>query len=202
MHRNVMFNTAALSYTLILFASGCSRDSHAGNEERDAATRDVGESKSELRCVADVIEPDLDIGPMGGSSVDEETGLYKLKEGQEVVVSSTYGIPKPAAIGGGLPPHYQDLMGRIIQQLQGQPGLLALQLGTSSSCNSGRTLAVWESEELMYKFVMSAPHLEAMSSANELLKPGYAVTHWSARNQDEISLDAAVDHLAEKLERK
>jgi len=198
MHK-VLFHAAAVSGVLTVFA--CSSD-NAGNEERDAATRDVGESQSELRCVADVIEPDLDIGPMGGSAVDEETGLYKLEEGQEVVVSSTYGIPKRAAEGGGLPPGYQDLMGRIIQQLQGQPGLLALQLGNSPGCNSGRTLAVWESEELMYKFVMSAPHLEAMSSANELLKPGYAVTHWSARKQDDISLEAAVDHLGDKLERK
>ena len=79
--------------------------------------------------------------------------------------------------------------------------MLALQLGNSPSCNSGRTLAVWESEEVMYKFVMSAPHLEAMSTANELLKPGYAVTHWTARKQDDISLEAASEHLADKLER-
>jgi hypothetical protein len=49
---------------------------------------------------------------------------------------------------------------------------------------------------------MSAPHLEAMSSANELLKPGYAVTHWSASKQADISLEAAAEHLADKLERK
>lgn len=197
MHK-VLSNLAAV----ILFASGCSSDSGATSEDHDAATRDVGESKSELRCVADLIEPDLDMGPMGGSDVDEETGLYKLKEGQEVIVSSTYGIPKLAAEGGGLPPHYQDLMGRIIQQLQGQPGLLALQLGTSNSCHSGRTLAVWESEEQMYEFVMSAPHLEAMSSAHELLQPGYAVTHWSARKQEDVSLTAAPAHLATKLRRE
>jgi hypothetical protein len=178
---NTLFSAAAVSGALTLFAAGCASDTPVVNDDRDAATRDVADSKNELRCVADVIEPDLDIGAMGGSAVDEETGSYKLKEGQEVVVSSTYGIPKRAAEGGGLPPGYQDLMGRIIQQLQGQPGLLAVQLGNSPSCNSGRTLAVWESEELMYKFVMSAPHLEAMSGANELLKPGYAVMHWTAR---------------------
>lgn len=193
MHK-MLFDAAAVSGAITLFAAGCASDS-------DATTPDVQESKNELRCVADVIEPDLDIGPMAGSAVDEETGLYKLKDGQEVVVSSTYGIPKRAAEGGGLPPGYQDLMGRIIQQLQGQPGLLALQLGNSPSCNSGRTLAVWESEELMYNFVMSAPHLEAMSTANERLEPGYAVTHWTARKQGDISLEAASEHLADKLER-
>lgn len=201
MHR-ILASIAAVSGTLTIAAPGCSSDSNVGSDDRDAAMREVAESKSALRCVADRIEPDLEIGPMGGSSVDPETGLYTLQTGQEVVVSSTYGIPKPDANGGDLPAYYQDLMGRIIQQLQAQPGLLALQLGSSPTCNSGRTLAVWESEELMYEFVTSAPHLEAMSAANELLQPGYAVTHWAAREQDDISLEAAIGHLAHELDVK
>ena len=200
MHSELL-STAAIGCLLTLSQASCSSDSNTSEEQLDAAARD-GVGEAEHRCVADVIEPDLAMGPMGGSAVDEQTGFYRLEQGQEVVVSSTYGVPKPDATGGGLPPHYQDLMGRIIEQLQTQPGLLAVQLGGSASCNSGRTLAVWESEELMYDFVMSAPHLEAMSSAQQLLQPGYAVTHWSARTQDEMSLEAAADHLSNKLERQ
>jgi hypothetical protein len=178
---------------LLLLCLGCGSD--------DKSDPDVGEAKAELRCVANVIERDLDMSPMGGSSVDEETGTYKLREGEQVIVSSTYGIPVPGSDGKPLPASYQDLMGRIIGQLQQQPGLLALQLGTSDSCGSGRTLAVWESEEAMYAFVTSPPHMEAMTNVHKLVQPGYAVTHWSASSPEQLTVAEAAKHLEEALQR-
>ena len=41
-----------------------------------------------------------------------------------------------------------------------------------------------------------------MSAANELLQPGYAVTHWAAREQDDISLEAAIGHFADEIDGK
>jgi uncharacterized protein YebE (UPF0316 family) len=49
----------------------------------------------------------------------------------------------------------------------------------------------------MQDFVTTGPHLEAMSSANELLQPGYAVTHWTASSRDQMTLMAAPKHLQE-----
>ena len=160
---------------------------------------DVAESKAELRCVAGTVEPDLDMTPMGGSALDAESGTYKLQGGEQVTVSSTYGIPKAGLDDVQSSAQYQELMGRIIAQLQTQPGLLALQLGTSDSCGSGRTLAVWESEDAMYEFVTSPPHMEAMTNVHDLVKPGYAVTHWSASKPEQLSIQEAVVHLKDAV---
>jgi hypothetical protein len=169
-------------------ATACS--SSTGPEEPD----DVAPTRSELKCSAGVIEADLEMQPTAGSAVDLSTGELALDD-REYIVSSTYGIPKRDPDTDELPASYQALMGQIIQQLATQPGLLSLSLGSSTSCGSGRTLAVWESEELMYEFVTSPAHLEAMRTANELLLPGYGVTHWMARGAEEMTLSAAVEHL-------
>lgn len=173
--------------------AGCASDGNANNDG-------VAPARSELRCHAAEIEPDLESDFVAGSAVDRSTGELQLQQGREYMVSSTYGIPKRGADGEYLSPRYEALMGMIIQKLQTQPGLLALQVSSSERCKSGRTLAVWESEDLMYDFVTTGPHLEAMSAAEELLQPGYAVSHWSASSPDQMTLTAAPAHLKEYLE--
>jgi hypothetical protein len=73
---------------------------------------------------------------------------------------------------------------------------LALQLAQSDACGSGRTLAIWESEEKMYEFVMSRAHLDAMIAVNDIVMPGYAVTHWQASSADQVTLAEATRQLA------
>jgi len=174
-----------------LVCVACASDSNSS----DSGDKEVAPARAELKCHAAEIEPDLESEYIAGSAVDLSAGELQVEEGREYIVSSTYGIPKRGADGEYLTPRYQMLMGAIVQKLQTQPGLLALQVSSSESCGSGRTLAVWESEELMYDFVTTGPHLEAMSSAEELLQPGYAVTHWTASSPDQMTLTAAPQHL-------
>ena len=107
------------------------------------------------------------------------------------MVSSTYGAPKPGPDGAPTQ-RYLELFSAIEEQLQKEPGLVAMKLASSDSCGSGRTLAVWKSEEEMYDFVTSAAHLAAMQDADEVLKPGYGVTHWSATSLEQTSWQEAV----------
>ena len=181
-----------------LVCGACASDSNNGDGGDDV--KEVASARAELECHAAALEPDLESEFIAGSAVDLGAGELKVEEGAQYIVSSTYGIPKRGADGEYLSPRYQMLMGMIVQKLQTQPGLLALQVSSSERCGSGRTLAVWESEELMYDFVTTGPHLEAMSSAEELLEPGYAVTHWTASSRDQMSLTAAPEHLKEYFE--
>ena len=191
---NAFGRGAVLCGALVCVA--CASDSNGKN----GGDEEAAPARAERKCHAAEIEPDLESEFIAGSAVDLSAGELQLEEGGEYIVSSTYGIPKRDADGGYLSPRYQMLMGAIVQTLQTQPGLLALQVSSSDSCGSGRTLAVWESEELMYDFVTTGPHLEAMSAAEELLQPGYAVTHWTASSRAEMSLRAAPKHLKEYFE--
>ena len=178
-----------------LMCVACASDSNGSDDSKEVAP-----ARSSLECHAATLEPDLESQLIAGSAVDFSAGELKLENGREYIVSSTYGVPKRGADGEYMSPRYQMLMGRIIETLQTQPGLLGLQVSSSESCKSGRTLAVWESEELMYDFVTTGPHLEAMSGAEELLMPGYAVSHWTASTADQMTLTAATGHLKEYFE--
>jgi heme-degrading monooxygenase HmoA len=148
------------------------------------------------RCAHDVLEPDLSGDAPIGPAVDRATGKLKLADGERYMVSSTYGVPKRASDGAPLTQQYLQLIGAVQEQLQREPGLLALWLLQSEQCGSGRTLAVWKSEEQMYDFVTSKAHLDAMSAADEVLQPGYAVTHWEATSADEMTMEEAIRQLA------
>lgn len=143
-------------------------------------------------CNAETLEADLDSSPFNGPGVDPTTGELKLEPGSTYVISSTYGAPKPGPNDAPVTERYLELFAAIEEQLKKEPGLLAMKLASSDACGSGRTLAVWKSEEEMYDFVTSAAHLAAMREANEVLKPGYAVTHWNATTLDQTSWQEAV----------
>jgi heme-degrading monooxygenase HmoA len=147
-------------------------------------------------CSAAELEPDLDAQPFVGPAADPETGELRLESGKSYVVSSTYGVPVPGENGAPVTPQYLALFGAIEAQLAEQPGLLALKLASSERCGSGRTLAVWSSEEEMYAFVASDAHFNAMKSVKVVLKPGFSTTHWSASRADQMTWDEAVKQLA------
>ena len=147
-------------------------------------------------CSHDVLEADLELADPIGPAVDPASGKVLLGAEQRVIVSSTYGVPEPGPDGAPVTERYQQVFAGIEQQLAGQPGLLALQLGSSKRCGSGRTLAVWRSEEEMYDFVTSRAHLDAMREANDLLRPGYAVTHWEANEPEQLTIGEAIRQLA------
>ena len=168
-----------------------------GDDEGGARAPSRGDSQQgSARCAYDVLEPDLELEPLAGPAVDRATGKLKLQPGKRYMVSSTYGVPKPGADGTPVPQRYRQMFGAIQQQLAQQPGLLAMALAQSPSCGSGRTLAVWESEELMYDFVTSPAHLAAMRDVDELVQPGYGVTHWEASAPEQMTFQEGVRQLA------
>ncbi|MGK3992466.1 antibiotic biosynthesis monooxygenase family protein [Sorangium sp. So ce1024] len=170
---------AALLAALAGILPGCGSDSGAATPQ-----------DSTPECTGGVLEADLQADPLSGPGVDPATGeLRPPPEGSSYTISSTYGIPRS---GDAVMERYVQLFGAIQTQLASQRGLVAIQLAQSPSCGSGRTLAVWESTEAMYEFVMSPAHLEAMNAADELLQPNYAVTHWQTARADEMTLQEGV----------
>ncbi|WP_437979947.1 antibiotic biosynthesis monooxygenase family protein [Sorangium sp. So ce117] len=175
---------AAVIAALGAILSGCSSDS--GGKTTDTPLPE---------CTGGVLEADLEAEPLSGPGVDPETGkLRPPPEGSSYTVSATYGVPRP---GDAVMERYVPIFGAIQAQLASQPGLLALQLGTSPSCGSGRTLAVWASTDAMYEFVMSPAHLAGIDAANELLEPTYVVTHWETAEADGITLADSVRRIRE-----
>ena len=179
--------TRAFSCLVLAGATACADD--------DPHARRPDGNGSALRCQHDVLESDISSSPWMGPAVDPATNQLTLEGAGPYIVSSTYGVPQLDA-NGDIPPRYGQMFGAIQTQLATDPGLLAVQLSSSDECRSGRTLAVWRSEERMYEFVTSPAHLAAMSSVKELLRPGYAVTHWEAASRDQIDLREAVRQLS------
>ena len=143
-------------------------------------------------CNSGTLESDLDSTAFMGPAVDPATGEFKMEPGVTYVVSSTYGTPVPGPDGAPVTQRYLELFSAIEEQLQKEPGLLAMKLANSDKCGSGRTLAVWKSEEEMYDFVTSAAHLAAMDEVSDVLKPGYGVTHWNADSLQQTTWEEAV----------
>ncbi|HEX6244304.1 MAG TPA: hypothetical protein VFZ61_25480 [Polyangiales bacterium] len=151
---------------------------------------------SQEECSAARIEADLAEEPFVGPLADEN-GKLKLESGKSYLVSSTYGVPVPGEDGAPVTAQYLELFGAIQAQLQIQPGLLAFKLASSEACGSGRTLAVWNSEEEMYSFVTSEAHFNAMKAVKVVLKPGFSTTHWTADGDTQISWEEAAKQLKE-----
>jgi len=149
-----------------------------------------------LGCAPSTLESDLEAEPLQGPAVDPATGKLVFAPGASYVVSSTYIVPRPGPNGAPETEQYQQLFPALVEQLQREPGLLAVQLGTSTSCRSGRTLAIWKSEEDMYHFVTSPAHVAAMGVVNQVAEPGYEVLHWTATRPEQTTLSEAVLRLA------
>ncbi|HKO92993.1 MAG TPA: hypothetical protein VJU61_17680, partial [Polyangiaceae bacterium] len=163
-----------------------------GDDEK-SSDRDAGR---EDECSATELEADLEEQPFVGPAADE-SGKLKLEAGRSYIVSSTYGVPEPGEDGAPVTPEYLQLFGAIQAQLEVQPGLLAFKLASSDACGSGRTLAVWNSEEEMYSFVTSEAHFNAMKAVKVVLKPGFSTTHWTATSEAQISWSQALKVLKE-----
>ncbi|WP_438037825.1 antibiotic biosynthesis monooxygenase family protein [Sorangium sp. So ce128] len=170
---------AAVIAALGAMTAGCGSDS--GAKAADAPLPE---------CTGGVLEADLEMDTLSGPGVDPATGkLRPPPEGSSYAVSATYGVTRP---GDAVMERYVPIFEAIHAQLASQPGLLAIQLGGSPSCGSGRTLAVWASTEAMYEFVMSPAHLAGVDAADELLEPGYVVTHWETAEIEGITVEDSV----------
>ncbi|MCU0684009.1 MAG: hypothetical protein MUF34_17500 [Polyangiaceae bacterium] len=113
-----------------------------------------------------------------GPGVDPATGA--LRPGN-YVISSTYLTLRTEAAAQQ---RFGELMGILTEDFQTRPGLVALALSVAGSCDTARTLSVWESEEAMYAFVSSPAHTAAISGARDVSRGQSAVTHWSGTEAD------------------
>lgn len=147
-------------------------------------------------CDHGALEADMETQPVFGPGVDVATGQIKSPpSGSSYVVSTTYGVPKP---GEAVRERWGQLFNAIIEELPSHQGFVALELATSTACGSGRTLAVWTSEEAMFDFVAGPAHAEAMAASGDVLQSGTAVAHWEAQKPEEMTFEEAARRLAVK----
>lgn len=176
---------------------GCSSSDTTGGGTTSGGTTggssSTGGTTYPATCSRGALEADFaSFNPLSGPGVDPATGtLAPLPS--TAVVSSTYLALKadPAS-----QKRFGELMGPISKALAGQPGLLALQLGTSKSCVSARTRAVWKDEASMLGFVMGAAHNDAVASVGEVSRGESVVLSWATADVDEATWESATKRLA------
>jgi hypothetical protein len=147
-------------------------------------------------CSRGVIEPDLAKTPFSGPGVDATTGqLMPLPS--TAIMSSTYLTLRSDPAGQKA---FNQLMFPILEEIGSSPapGLLAVTLGTSTSCSTGRTLAVWKDEMSMLAFVMGPAHSKAVESVGEVSTGGSVVTSWASTDPADATWKVAAEHVAEQ----
>lgn len=129
-----------------------------------------------------------------GPGVDPETGML-VDDGSTYVVSSTYLAMKPDAAAQQA---FGEVIGPIVPELFGNPGVVAVQLGTSMQCASARTFTVWQDEAAMMAFVMSDAHVAAVVRIGEMSRGMSVVTHWTGAAASITWEDALAHVLADE----
>jgi heme-degrading monooxygenase HmoA len=175
----------AMLLACLALASACSDDGKVQSPSSAAS-----------HCSPSTLEADLEADPLAGPGVDPATGKLLFAPGSSYVVSSTYIVPKAGPDGASPTAQYEQLFPPLLEQLQQESGLLAIRLGTSDSCRSGRTLAIWKSEADMYHFVTSRAHAAAMKAVNDVAEPGFEVVHWTATSPEQTTWSEAMTRLA------
>ena len=147
---------------MMLCLAGCS-----DNKDPDSNSDPQG-----LECEPGRLASDFRMaGPLAGPGVGEDG---KLVAGT-YVVGATYLRLKPDVAAQQ---KFNEVVGPISLALMSQPGLVALQIGSSDECGTARTFSVWESEEAMYNFVGGGPHGAAVGAIGQVSRGGSIVTHW------------------------
>lgn len=187
--------------------SGDATSSGGGaTSDADASTSGGGDSASTgddpfAGCDRGALEDDL-VGAdaMGnpvplawfGPGADPMTGEL-VDDGDSFVVSSTYLAIKPE---GAAQQAFGESIGPMIPELLANPGVVAIQLGTSMQCGSARTFTVWRDEAAMMAFVVGDAHANAIARTAEISRGGSVVTHWTATSLAEITWDEALARVA------
>jgi heme-degrading monooxygenase HmoA len=177
--------TSLFGLLLLATITGCSEESDAPA----AAGPDPGAVTD--GCPRGTLESDMASLPWTGPKIDS-SGKLMPPPAEGYVVSSTFLRLRPGDEAGR---RFGELFAPIATQLQTQPGLEALQLATSASCGTARTLSVWASQEAMYDFVVSDAHYAAVRAVSEVSRGGSIVVHWSAQTVEQASWDEATKRL-------
>lgn len=124
---------------------------------------------------SDCVEDDFVGDPLAGPGYDE-SGTYTGPTDQPLLASSSvlYLLDGPDILG-----RFTALLANIMVTANQSEGLLGVALGASPACGAYRTLAVWQDEAALRRFVGSEAHIAAMVATREIAEPGTVTTYWS-----------------------
>jgi len=163
-------------------STGTSADSDAtGNESTGA----------QVPCVEDDF---VVAGPFAGAQWDSEMGVTGEQQESYIAHSTFLEILPGEDASAAFLQHF----GASAAQLAVTPGVIGVQFGTSSECNTARTIGLWRSREDMLAYVFSGAHLEAMVAITEFAA-AEETTSWTI-SADELPLE--FDEAIEQLDAK
>lgn len=179
-----------LALPLLLLATACTSDDGGGGGGAAAADGGGGAPGAVIDesdgCGRAKREDDLQVIPL--KAVADAT----LPEAGFVVATTFLRITHGDA-GAAV---FAELATPVQGELVAAPGLLAAELALAESCNTARTLSVWESIEAMYGFVGGPAHAAAMERVAEVSRGGSVTSHWDATTRAEASWEEALGRLA------
>jgi hypothetical protein len=171
-------------------ASTSGADTSSSTDDDPFADCDRGTLESDLMG-ADAMGNPIPVAWFGPGA-DPMTGEL-IAEGTSFVVSSTYLAIKPEAAAQQA---FGEAVSPLVDALLANPGVVAIQLGTSMECGSARTFTVWQDEAAMMAFVVGDAHASAIARTPEISRGGSVVTHWTATSIAEITWDEAIARIA------
>lgn len=219
--KNLLTNITALICTALLGITACTSDdsdnatgasdgdstgadegaASTGNADDSSGTASTSGGDPFVDCDRGTLETDLvaqdaqgNIVPVTwvGPGVDPATGAL-VDDGSTYVVSSTYLAMRPDADAQQA---FGEAIAPIPDALFSNPGLVAVQLGSSMQCATARTFTVWRDETAMMEFVTSDAHAAAISRTPEISRGTSLVIHWSGAAAGEITWEDAIARLA------
>lgn len=180
--------------------TGDSADASTSNADDDTTAADSSGGDPFAACNRGTLETDLESQDAAGNpapprwagpGVDQATGEL-IDDGSTYVVSATYLTIKPE---GPAMQAFGEVIGPVVPELLGNPGVVAFQLASSTECSSARTFTVWRDEESMMAFVMSDAHAMASARVSEISRGGSVVTHWTGAVVADITWETALTQL-------
>jgi quinol monooxygenase YgiN len=193
-----------LAAAITLSLAACNGETGGGSHETSSSSSGSSSSTTSsdgggsagsgpAGCSRGTIEADfMTYGALAGPGVDPTTGeLGPLPA--TAVVSTTYLTlhTDPAS-----QQKFMGLLQPILPVLQTAPGMIAAQLGLSTSCGTARTLSAWKDEASMLAFAMGPEHAAAEASIGELSTGGSAVTSWETTQPSDVTWATAAAELA------
>lgn len=182
---------------LLFFAclsSGCATDDpdpaldtpgEEHDDEEDADSKP--DADTYVGCAKGDLESDMTTSvELAGPGINPETG--ELTPGT-YHIATTYLAIQPGKLETAI-----ELSGPIIESSFSLPGFVAMTIVGSESCNTLRTLTVWESEEAMFAFVASPSHARAMAKTSEVSRGSSNTITWDG-DVDSVSWDEAARRL-------
>ncbi|NUP04784.1 MAG: hypothetical protein HOW73_01855 [Polyangiaceae bacterium] len=163
---------ARLAMIALLALAACGDDeTGSGGQGGEGGGGGSGGQDAFANCHKGDLETDLaDDMPMMGPGIDPDTG--ELAPGTYYVATTYLALnpEKRERLG--------EVSGPVIESLQTSAGLIAVITSQSESCQSFRTMTVWQSEEDMMTFVTGAAHAAAMAETSELSRGTSNTISW------------------------